>query len=97
MRTKTKSLLITFIFLMLAMNLQYTFWFGKNSVNTLKETKNLIEAEDARNAELQIRNNVLKAEVMDLKNDADSMEERARMELGYIKDGETFYRVVKTQ
>ena len=97
MRTKTKSLLITFIFLMLAINLQYTFWFGKNSVSTLKETKNLIEAEDTRNAELQIRNNMLKAEVMDLKNDAESMEERARMELGYIKDGETFYRVVKTQ
>lgn len=85
-----------FALIFVALALQFTFWYGKNSVSTLKETQALIEAEDGQLEELQKRNSVLTAEIVDLKTKGESMEERARMELGYIKEGEVFYRVVET-
>ena len=88
-----------FVFLVLTMmvvGLQYAFWFGKNSVSTLKETRSLIEVEQQHNIDLAKRNDVLKAEVLDLQTGNETMEERARMELGLIKEGETFYRIIET-
>ena len=81
---------------MVAAGLQYTFWLGKNSVKTLKETEVLIAAEDAHIESLRKRNQKLVAEILDLKDAEESMEERARVELGYVKEGEVFYRVVET-
>ncbi len=96
MTRRKKQILVVGSLLAVAAVLQYTFWFGKNSVETLRETQNLIAAEDAHLEELRKRNQLLTAEIVDLKTVGESMEERARMELGYIKEGEVFYRVVET-
>lgn len=91
-----RKFLVFAVVAVVAIGLQYTFWFGKNSISTLKETRLLIDAEQERNIELVRRNEVLKAEVIDLKTGDETMEERARMELGLIKEGETFYRIIET-
>lgn len=96
MTKRRKHFLIVAVLLLVAVTLQYTFWLGKNSFRTLKETQALIEAEDRHVEELQKRNNVVTAEIVDLKTTGEAMEERARMELGYVKEGETFYRVIET-
>ncbi len=93
---KHRKLLVFLVLTVMAVGLQYTFWFGKNSVTTLKETRSLIEVEQQHNVELTKRNDVLKAEVLDLQTGNETMEERARMELGLIKEGETFYRIIDT-
>ncbi len=90
-----KKFLALVLFATLAINLQYNFWFGKSSVATLIDTRKQIEREISLNQGLKDRNNVLKAEVIDLKMGEDVMEQRARVELGYVAEGETFYRVVE--
>ncbi len=96
MTKRKKQLLLVAALLIVAATLQHTFWFGKSSYKTLKETQALIEAEDRHIEELQKRNNMVTAEIVDLKTKGEGMEERARMELGYVKEGETFYRVIET-
>jgi len=96
MSKRSRHILIAATLLIVAVALQYTFWLGDNSYKTLKETQALIEAEDATIDELQQRNLLLTAEVVDLKTVGEAMEERARMELGYVKEGEVFYRVVES-
>ena len=54
-----------------------------------------VEAQKIENAQLQERNKALVAEVMDLKHGLDAIEERARSELGMVKEGETFFHVVE--
>ena len=53
-----------------------------------------VAAQTHENAGLKQRNDALAAEVRDLKSGVAAVEERARSELGMIKPGETFYRVV---
>ena len=74
--------------------LQYRLWIGENSLAELWGLKSKIAAQDVINKELQARNDALKAEVFDLKQGLDAIEERARSELGMIKDNETFYQLV---
>ena len=52
-------------------------------------------SQQAENLKLQQRNEALKAEVEDLKSGEAAVEERARSELGMVKPGETFYRVIE--
>jgi cell division protein FtsB len=54
-----------------------------------------VEAQKIENQKLKQRNEALSAEVEDLKNGKEAVEERARSELGLIKPGETFYQVVE--
>ncbi|MEH6358954.1 MAG: cell division protein FtsB [Pseudomonadales bacterium] len=82
-------LLVVFI-----VGLQYRLWVGENSLAELWGVKAKIEAQDAINTDLQARNDALKAEVADLKQGLEAIEERARSELGMIKDNETFYQLV---
>ncbi len=93
---KTRKFYVFLAFVVLAIGLQYSLWFGKNSVSTLKETRTLIESEQEHNLQLAKRNDVIKAEVIDLKTGNETMEERARMELGLIREGEVFYRIIET-
>jgi len=82
-------LLVVFI-----LGLQYRLWVGENSLAELWGVKGKIETQDAINSELEARNDALKAEVGDLKQGLEAIEERARSELGMIKDDETFYQLV---
>lgn len=74
--------------------LQYRLWFGNGGSREVAALRQQVEQQARQNAGLQERNDALAAEVADLKSGEAAIEERARSELGMIKPGETFYRVV---
>jgi cell division protein FtsB len=74
--------------------LQYRLWFGKGGQREVDALQAQVTQQAYANGGLQQRNDVLAAEVKDLKSGEAAIEERARSELGMIKPGETFYRVV---
>lgn len=74
--------------------LQFRLWFGKNSIADYQQMKAQIKTLEQQNANLAQRNSLLKADIKDLQLGVDSIEERARNELGLIKEGETFYRIL---
>jgi cell division protein FtsB len=75
--------------------LQSKLWFGAGGWREARELQRTVEAQRIENARLQQRNDALSAEVEDLKSGETAVEERARSELGMVKPGETFYRVVE--
>lgn len=87
------KLFITFL-LFIFVFLQYQLWLDRDGVRKLLHLSNRIEHQTAVNRQLYERNEVLAAEVEDLKSGFDAIEERARMELGMIRDGETFFQVI---
>ncbi|MFQ3207867.1 MAG: cell division protein FtsB [Glaciecola sp.] len=74
--------------------LQTRLWFGKNSIADYNLMKSEVEELQQQNANLKQRNALLQADISDLQLGLESIEERARNELGLIKDGETFYRIL---
>ncbi|MBC8652782.1 cell division protein FtsB [Providencia vermicola] len=75
--------------------LQYSLWLGKNGIHDYVQVKDDVAAQEIVNSRLKMRNEQLFAEINDLNDGQDAIEERARSELGMIKPGEFFYRVVK--
>ena len=74
--------------------LQYPLWLGKGSWLRVWELDRSLEQQRAHNARLKARNDSLDAEVRDLKQGHEAVEERARTELGMIRKDEVFYQVV---
>ena len=74
--------------------LQYRLWFGEGGTRAVEELETRVVEQRRQNEGLTQRNAALAAEVADLKSGEAAIEERARNELGMIKPGETFYRVV---
>jgi len=74
---------------------QYSLWLGDGGALDVWRLERAIAAQRAENAELRQRNRRLEAEVVDLKEGLEAVEERARRELGMIGPGETFYQVVE--
>lgn len=74
--------------------LQYTLWLGDHGVIKLWHLQETIASQEVENKKLRERNQILHAEVVDLKQGTEALEERARSELGMIKKGETFYQVI---
>lgn len=77
--------------------LQYRLWFGKNSIPDYLDRKDEVSRQVLQNANLGQRNALLKADINDLTIGLDAIEERARNELGLIKRGETFYRILPAE
>lgn len=77
--------------------LQYRLWWGEGGRRSVAHLRGQVEQQARENAGLGQRNAALAAEVEDLKSGEAAVEERARSELGMIKPGETFYRVVEPQ
>ncbi|GAA5080233.1 cell division protein FtsB [Lysobacter panacisoli] len=75
--------------------LQYRLWVGEGGSRSVARLEQQVQQQTRENAGLQQRNDALAAEVEDLKSGEAAVEERARSELGMIKPGETFYRVVE--
>lgn len=78
----------------LLVTLQYRLWVGEGSLAEVWGLKGKITEQESHNQRLRERNEQLKAEVADLKQGLEAIEERARSELGMIKEGETFYQLV---
>ena len=83
------------ILALLVVALQYPLWVGKGGWMRVWELERHLAQQHEGNARLKARNDALEAEVRDLKEGNEAIEERARMELGMIKRDETFYQVVK--
>ena len=75
--------------------LQYRLWFGSGGQREVEALQQQVQQQAHDNAGLKQRNEALAAEVEDLKSGEAAVEERARSELGMIKPGEKFYRVVE--
>lgn len=82
------------VLLLLLIALQVRLWTGKGSLAEVAELEQRLEVRRAENRRLIEHNAVLEAEVRALKEDPDSLEARARSELGMIREGETFFMVV---
>ncbi len=74
---------------------QYPLWLGKGGWLRVWEVDRQLDAQRAKNEQLQVRNQALDAEVRDLKQGLDALEERARYELGMIKSDEVFFQIVE--
>lgn len=83
------------ILLILFVLLQYDLWVGDGSLATVWHLKQEIKKQKTENRQLRERNRALEAEVQDLKQGLDALEERARDEMGMIREGETFIQVIE--
>lgn len=89
-----RLLAITLIGLILL--IQYPLWLGKGGLLRVWEMERQIESQRVTNNGLQARNAALDAEVRDLKQGLEAVEERARNELGMIRRDEIFFQVLDT-
>ncbi|MCU7798326.1 MAG: cell division protein FtsB [Candidatus Thiodiazotropha sp. (ex Semelilucina semeliformis)] len=87
-------LLITILIILLIV-LQYRLWVGPGSLAEVNNLKHEIGELEQELLGLRERNRALQAEVEDLRSGQSAIEERARSELGMIKEGEVFYQVIQ--
>jgi cell division protein FtsB len=86
--------LVLFLVILLVY-LQYRLWLGDGGLLELWNVHQEVEAQRDENARLRERNEALDAQVLDLKQGLDAIEERAREDMGMVKQGETFYQIVE--
>ncbi len=86
------KLLALLVVLLIA--LQYRLWFGEGSARDVLRLRDEVALHQSEIQALRERNRALEAEVLDLKRGLNAVEERARSELGMIREGETFYQLV---
>ncbi len=78
---------------LLIVAIQYPLWLGKGGWLRAWDVARQVDAQHAKSARLETRNNALAAEVRDLKQGHEAIEERARYELGMVKNDEVFFQV----
>jgi cell division protein FtsB len=88
--------LLSLMLAVLLLLIQYPLWLGKGGLLRVWEMERQIDVQRASNARLQARNAALDAEVRDLKQGLEAVEERARNELGMIRRDEVFFQVPET-
>lgn len=86
--------LLALVLAALIVLIQYPLWFGKGAWSRVWELDKQLEEARASNERLRQRNASLEAEVRDLKQGLEAVEERARAELGMIRQDEIFFQVV---
>jgi len=89
--------IIILLLLCLIVILQYRLWIGNVSLTEVHHLELMKQNQIAENQGLLERNRSLAAEVMDLKQGHEAIEERARSELGMIKSNETFYQIISNE
>ncbi len=87
--------ILSIIFAALIVLLQYPLWLGKGGWLRVWEIDRQVKAQKDVNAGMRVRNDALDAEVRDLKQGYDAIEERARYELGMIRQDEIFFHVME--
>ena len=85
---------LTLVFAGLMLLLQYPLWLGKGGWMRAWDLERQVDAQTKTNDGLKRRNAGLEAEVKDLKNGLEAIEERARFELGMVKDNEVFFQLI---
>lgn len=85
--------LLGLVFALLILALQYPLWLGKGGWLRVRELNGQVETQKDVNAGLKARNAALDAEVRDLKQGTEAIEERARSELGMIRQDEIFFQL----
>ena len=88
--------IIAFALLVLLIWLQYKIWLQDGGIPETLELQKEVEQVKTEVKKLQERNLSLDAEVKDLKKGLDAIEERARSEMGMIKQGEVYYQVIES-
>ncbi len=88
---------LLFVLLLLLAVLQYRLWFAEGSLAEQHRLELQIEEATRVNSELQARNAILEREVMELQTGNKGLEQRAREQLGLVREGETFYHIVEEQ
>jgi cell division protein FtsB len=87
--------LLTLALVTLIALLQYPLWLGKGSWLRVWEVDQQLRVQRETNQKLQSRNAVLDADVRDLKQGLEAIEERARSELGMVKRDEIFFQILE--
>ncbi|MEW5837419.1 MAG: cell division protein FtsB [Pseudomonadota bacterium] len=75
--------------------LQYQLWFGEGSWPRAQAMREKLELQMSENEKLQQSNAVMEAEVLDLKTGLDAIEERARADLGLVRQGDVYFQVIQ--
>ncbi len=88
--------IIAFLLFLLVI-LQYDLWVGKGSIHEVRQLETAIQQQVKENFGLKERNDTLQAEVIDLKYGLEAIEERARTELGMIREDEVFFHIIETK
>ena len=83
------------VLILLLAGLQYRLWVGDGSLAQVTDLQRQIAEQQGENGRLLERNRILEAEVMELKQGMETVEERARHELGMVKEGETLYQLAE--
>ncbi|MCG4453986.1 MULTISPECIES: cell division protein FtsB [unclassified Pseudomonas] len=83
------------ILILLLVGLQYRLWVGDGSLAQVTDLSHQIADQQGENQRLLERNRILEAEVLELKKGMETVEERARHELGMVKEGETLYQLTE--
>lgn len=86
--------LITVVLAALLLLIQYPLWLGKGGWLRVSDMEGQVAVAQKKNDELKARNAKLESEVRDLKDGTGAIEERARSELGMIKQNEIFVQVL---
>ncbi|WP_108652350.1 cell division protein FtsB [Dongshaea marina] len=89
--------LLALILFCLLLGLTYQFWFGNNGMLEYQQVSKSVVLQQQRNSELEERNAMMRREVADLRNGFEGVEEHARNDLGMIRQGETFYRILPSR
>ncbi len=87
--------IVLYVLIALLLVLQYPLWFGNGGVTALWQLQREFASYQNELAQLRERNRALEAEVLDLKQGLEAIEERARKELGMVKKGETFFQIIE--
>jgi cell division protein FtsB len=85
---------LAFTLAALLLLIQYPLWLGKGGWMRAWDIDRQLTSQKARNEALQVRNEALDAEVRDLKQGLEAIEERARFELGMVRQDEVFFQIV---
>lgn len=88
---------VVLVLLALLAALHYRLWVGEGSLGEITVLRREIREQHEDLERLRERNRALQAEVEDLKRGLDAIEERARSEMGMIKEGEVFYQIVEPE
>ena len=75
--------------------IQFDIWFKDDGFYRVKELEQMIDSQVEENERLKLRNEQLEREIEELKSGTESIEEKARTDLGMIKEGEEFYLIVE--